>query len=183
MLGFVERGVRGSHERAAVFHRGREQGDADARRDAPRHIIGLSGGDLDLVADALGDAHGATAVSSGAGNTFVTRPHLQVALRLGTVRRRVGQHHGELITAVARRQVDVLAQPCLQDFGDDAQDSVAGHVAKIVVEGLEAVDVDHQKCERQVVAARPDELIVQTFLKPAVVAQAGQSVVVGLFLQ
>jgi hypothetical protein len=88
----------------------------------------------------------------------------------------VGQDHRELVAAVA---IGAVARPDrgLDRPGDAGQEQVARGVAERVVVGLEAVEIHHQEGERAVawgVDRRP-----QLALEAAVVAEAGEGVVLG----
>ena len=56
---------------------------------------------------------------------------------------------------------------------------IAGRVAVVVVDRLEAVEVDHQQRAGGVVARRDRQLVAQALFEPAPVGQAGQLVLAG----
>ena len=95
--------------------------------------------------------------------------HLQ---RAGRVGRREDQ--GELVAAEPGREVDAPAGG--QYVGQLAQRGVARGVAALVVDRLEAVDVDGQQAERLAGALGAVELLVEALLECAAVGQPGQRV-------
>ena len=72
-----------------------------------------------------------------------------------------------------------LSQPC----GDDPQQLVAGGVAEAVVDVLEAVDVDVQRRDRQLLAPRAREHLLGAVERQHAVGQAGERVVKRLVAQ
>src|SRR3954452_5772190 len=85
--------------------------------------------------------------------------------------------HGEreLLAAVAGQQI-ARAQAARPGDGRRLEQDVAGEVAALVVEALEAVDVEHGDAQRRPVAARAAELAPEGLLPGAAVRQAGELV-------
>ena len=81
--------------------------------------------------------------------------------------RGVGQDGGELLTAVARRQIAGAAGGILQHLGDLAQALVAGRVAIEIVVVFEAVDVGHAQRQRLSFAGGAAPLLFQLFVDAA----------------
>ena len=65
----------------------------------------------------------------------------------------IGQQHGELLAAIARRQLARALHRAGQGLGHALQAAVARNVAVVVVVGLEIVHIDHQQRQRH--AAQP----------------------------
>ena len=76
----------------------------------------------------------------------------------------VDEDHGELLAAVARRDVDV-ADRRLDDAGDATQGRVAGAVSVLVVEGLEVVEVAEQQCQRRARVGGGLDLLGESFVQ------------------
>ena len=98
---------------------------------------------------------------------------------LGEVHRAVevgaGQHHGQLLAAVAGGLVD-LAGRLLEDPGHLAQHDVALLVAVGVVDRLEVVEVDHHQAELLPEALGALDLGLEDLVEPAAVEEAGELV-------
>jgi hypothetical protein len=89
--------------------------------------------------------------------------------------RRLGQHDGELVAAVAGGAV--LAPAVLvQQRGDALQHGVAGEVAVAIVHRLEVVDVEQQHRERVAVAAAACELALERVLERPAIAHLREPV-------
>ena len=93
----------------------------------------------------------------------------------------VRQDHGELLAAVAGREVG-FARAAPQHLGHVAQHFVAALVADRVVDRLEAVEVEHQQAEHGVVAFGARHLEGERLLETTMVEQPGQAVSRGLDL-
>ncbi len=90
----------------------------------------------------------------------------------------LGQQHRELVAAEARQHVGVPgAGP--QRRGDALQHVVAGAVPERVVDILEVVEVEHDDCAAEGIAARSLDLPVELLLEAPPVEGAGEEVVVG----
>ena len=85
------------------------------------------------------------------------------------------EQHGELLAAVAGERVRG-PQHRPPGGGGRGQQLVAGLVAVVVVEGLEAVEVEHRQAQVPAVAARPRDLALEVLVPHAPVRQAGQRV-------
>ena len=87
----------------------------------------------------------------------------------------LGQHDDELLAAVAGDRVD-LADLGAHPAGQLDQHRVADLVAVLVVDGLEPVEVEHQRGERPAEPGRALDLVAEADREVAVVPQAGQRV-------
>ena len=95
----------------------------------------------------------------------------------------VGQHVCPVLVGVGREQRELLAADASRDVdaplalldhgGDRLEGALRGRVAVLLVEVLEAVDVDHDEADRPVAAASALELELRDLLQPAPVEQAG----------
>ena len=94
------------------------------------------------------------------------------------VRPGVGQDEGELVAAVAGRDVR-RPQGGPDQLGGPGQHPVAEEVAERVVDELEVVEVEHHHAQRPTAALRPDDLLAQALVQEPVVVEAGQRVAVG----
>ena len=159
------------------------------------HVVVLAGG-LRLVqgdvrvAQQLGGARALAQRDADAGRerqlpcgltVYVVRlaQHFQQALgdELGTgVKRGALDQDDELVAGQARRGV-ALADDVRQSCGDGPQQLVARGVAERVVDVLEAVDVDVQRRDRNLQAARAGEHLLGAVERQHAVGQAGESVV------
>src|SRR3546814_18855601 len=83
------------------------------------------------------------------------------------------QRHRELVAAVAHR-VAAVADALAQHRCHAAQDIVAGRLPAHVVDGLEAVQVDHDQRRRPLSGALPLEPVLRVLLPLAAVFEAGQ---------
>ena len=154
-LGRVERGVGARHQVVHVAGHIGERGDSDADPDAYRlRPLGeREPARRDHTAQALGDrlrpfavprlGRAAAPPCGGAVLLFGRR-----ALDGG-----VGQDDGELLAAVAGREVDAAPELLAEQPAQPSQRFVPGGVAAGVVELLEVVDVDHEQRHRRVVPA------------------------------
>ncbi len=93
----------------------------------------------------------------------------------GAVEVRFGQDDDELLTAVAGEQF-FLADAALDAGGDLAEGEIAAEVAEVVVDRLEAVDVEHHQRQRPAVAGRAGDLAVEELHHVALVVRVGQGV-------
>src|SRR6185295_14018304 len=91
---------------------------------------------------------------------------LQAALR---------QHDRELIAAETRADVTRphLRVDALRHF---AQHGIAGEMPVLIVDGLEAVHVDHEAADRLPKTLRPPELLTQARVEVAAVVKAGEEI-------
>ena len=100
---------------------------------------------------------------------------------LGHPQRRIGraalQHHGKFIPAQPHRQV-TPPHTGLDRGGHSPQHRVARGMAVVVIDRLEAVQVQHQQCSRPGLWQRAEHLR-QPQIECLAVGQAGQRVVVG----
>ena len=97
---------------------------------------------------------------------------------LGLLRAGLDRDHGELVAPVAAD--DVLApQHARQPMGDTLEHRVADLVAEVVVDRLEAIQVQQDQGECPAVAARASELALDGAPEQPVVAQAGERILVG----
>src|SRR5262249_56114928 len=71
----------------------------------------------------------------------------------------VDEQDGELVPAVARQRVD-LADAARQHLGEPPQRPRADQVAVVVVDELEAIDVEEQQRQRRAVALGAADLVV-----------------------
>ena len=101
----------------------------------------------------------------------------RVQLALG-----VAQQDRELVAAEPRGRVD-RAHAVGQAPGDHLEDLVAGGVAEAVVDVLEVVEVEEQHRHRPLVAAAPDERVLDAVAEQRAVRQPGERVVEGLVLE
>ena len=88
----------------------------------------------------------------------------------------VGQQHHELLAAVPNRQVD-RSDVAREQAGEGLQHLVADGVAVLVVDQLEAVEVEVDDRERLVGPLGPAELALQQVVEEAAVGQPGEVVV------
>ena len=88
------------------------------------------------------------------------------------------QQDRELVAAEAGDDVG-RAQPLAQHARDARQQAVAGRVAERVVDGLEAVEVEHERGALGAVAAHVREVPRELLLEAAAVREPGERVVVG----
>ena len=88
------------------------------------------------------------------------------------------QQDRELVAAEAGDDVG-RAQPLAQHARDARQQAVAGGVAEGVVDGLEAVEVEHERGALGAVAAHVREVPRELLLEAAAVREPGERVVVG----
>ena len=94
---------------------------------------------------------------------------------IGAARRGVGQHHGELVAAQpgdGGAAADGITQPA----SGFAQQPVASAMAKRVVDGLEAIEIDEQQRAGLAGARRPRQRVLQCFAKQRAVGKAGQRI-------
>ena len=91
----------------------------------------------------------------------------------------VGQHEHELVAAEPGHEV-ALTHAAPQPGGHLAQRRVPGRVPARVVDGLEAVEVEHHHADRARARARPGQRRVQRPLERAPVREPRQHVGVGL---
>ena len=89
--------------------------------------------------------------------------------------RGVGQQHGELLAAVARRHVD-LADPLAHHRRRPHQHAVALDVAALVVDLLEIVEIEQEQRRPQAVPLRAQHLLAQRLKEEGVVVEARQPV-------
>ena len=157
LLGHVHGCVRVAHEQdvvAAVF---RIEGDADAHA----HLVGLFLEEEGLFHgrhDLAGEVHGVAAIGDA------------------------GQQDAELVAAEAGQGVG-LAQDALDAGGDLLQQEIAVVVAQGVVDGLEAVQVDHEQGQQAVLALGAVDGLAQAVLQQHPVGEMGEGVVQGLVFQ
>ena len=96
----------------------------------------------------------------------------------GVLARGLRQDQGELVAAVARRDVGA-AERRADQLGDVDEDAVPVQVAEAVVHELEVVEVEHHDAQRPVRAHRADDLLGQALVQVPVVEEPGQRVPVG----
>ena len=92
------------------------------------------------------------------------------------------QDHGELVAADPGGDVG-RAQALAERGGDAGEQLVAGGVAVEVVDGLEAVEVDHRERGALAVARAALDLALELLLEAAAVGEARERVVLGLVAQ
>ena len=100
---------------------------------------------------------------------------LRNQLRCGVESHRIDEHH-KLVTAETTDGV-VVSEGAPESGSDLAQDLIAGLVAVAVVDLLEAVDVDEQRGDRYVEAARAGKDLFGTVENEGPVGQIGERVV------
>src|SRR5205814_171362 len=89
----------------------------------------------------------------------------------------VRQHDGELLAAVARRQLAAALHAARQQPRDVLETDVAFLMAVRVVELLEQIDVDQDQAEWQTAAARTQPFGTQDEIEAAPVGDAGERIV------
>ena len=102
-------------------------------------------------------------------------------LRAGLVG--IGQHHGQLFPAIARRHVAGPLYRLGQRAAHGLQAGIARHMAVGIVVALEVVQVDQQQRQRRALARSATGLALQHLVKAAAVGQARQLVLGGQHLQ
>ena len=112
------------------------------------------------------------------GDDFADAVGIQPGARLGGLH----QQHGELVPAVAGHHVDA-ARVLHEDLGDLAQRVVAHGVAELVVDGLEAVEVQQDDRHRVVEASIARQLFLEPQREEAPVVEAGHLVLERRFLE
>src|SRR5262245_21981628 len=91
----------------------------------------------------------------------------------GILQRRVRQNKRKLLTAVAAS--DILgAGVSQQQPAERPQQSIAGSMAKRIVDRLEMIDVEHNDAQRATAPRRPAQLAVERLLHVAPVEQIRQ---------
>ena len=115
------------------------------------------------------------ASASPAFASFAGQVHLHLRLR-DSHHRRVGKDDGELVSAVAGRDIELGAKLRAEHSGHLPQDGVAGQVPVTIVEGLEVIKVDHQQRHRRAVPPGPGDLLLKPLVVVAVVEQARETV-------
>jgi hypothetical protein len=155
-LGGVHRAVGGVDHRFAVGAVPREQGNADAAADVDLHVR-AGDGRVDVVRFEHGGGDLLDAPFDGHGVVDI-------------------EDNREFVAAEARGGFFV-AQVRAQAVGDELEQLVAGGVPVVVVDRLEAVDVEIGECEAAVGCARPRDRRLQTRDEQQAVADAGEHVV------
>src|SRR5271165_514978 len=90
----------------------------------------------------------------------------------------VQQKKREFVTAVTRGYFRGAAL-ILHHPGQAVESAVAGQVAEAVVDGLQVIEIEKQESERLMSASSAADLAFETFIKLAVIGQAGQAVMRG----
>ena len=92
------------------------------------------------------------------------------------IARCIEQDHGELLAAVAGRQVERAARKARENAGDRLHDLVARLVAVAVVVFLEMIDIREQERQRLVFAHALVPHPLQVFVEAPAIVDAGQAV-------
>ena len=131
LLGLVERGVRALYQRVGRAPVGGRHHGADADRD-----MGIHPG-IGVWNPQAGDC-------------------VPAALRQSFERIRIDvvPDDQELLSPVARDEIEGTLRAMLESAGDVTKAGIAGHVSQGIVVSLELVDVDHRDGDR-VLSARP----------------------------
>src|SRR6266536_119647 len=151
-LGPVHGRVSGHHQLGRVAAIGGEDGNADAETDRP-HLAR----DLERLLHRLQQLDRG---GLGAGPVLL------------------GEDHREFVPAEPGQGVGV-AERALQAVGEAAQDLVAGLVAELVVDRLEAIEVEDQHRQPAAPAPGAAHRLVEAVVEEAAVGKAGEGVVGG----
>src|SRR5665213_4179712 len=101
---------------------------------------------------------------------------------LDTVTVRLGEYDGEFVTSVAPKNVAVTRRKS-QHIADGGQRAITGLMPVVVVDLLQAVEVEHYEGERRLRPERGSQLAVQPLVEVAPDVQAGESVDGGQLVQ
>src|SRR5260370_35148372 len=91
---------------------------------------------------------------------------------------RFGENEGEFVAAISRRGIDSAAMDA-ECIGEAADGAAAKEMAKVVVDFLQAIEVEKQHRERPAAAIGALGFVFKNVEKPAIVGKAGEGITDG----